>query len=75
MTTVFQRCYQQALDHQGGEQALNDKLQKAKSPAQLKKIPDDRYLAAFSGPALCGAWCRQNGTVSKKFLMDSCPSG
>lgn len=48
MTTVFQRCYQQALDHQGGEQALNDKLQKANSPAQLKKIPDDRYLAEMA---------------------------
>lgn len=48
MTSLFQRCYQQALDHQGSEQALKDKLQKAKTAAQLKKIPDDRYLAEMA---------------------------
>ncbi|MFT5032935.1 MAG: 3-methyladenine DNA glycosylase Tag [Bermanella sp.] len=48
MASMFQQCYQQALDHQGGEQALQIKLQKAKSAAQLKKIPDDRYLAEMA---------------------------
>ncbi len=48
MASMFQQCYQQALDLQGGEQALQEKLQKAKTPAQLKKIPDDRYLAEMA---------------------------
>lgn len=48
MTTLFKRCQQRALDHQGGVKALQEQLPKANTAAQLRKIGDDRYLAEMA---------------------------
>lgn len=37
-----------ALKRKGSEAALKERLMKPKSPAALKKIPDDRWLAAMT---------------------------
>ncbi|WP_372782317.1 DNA-3-methyladenine glycosylase I [Litorivivens sp.] len=48
MPTLFQSCYQRALDHQGGEDALQAQLPKAKTARQLANVGDDRYLAEMA---------------------------
>ncbi|BFM48835.1 DNA-3-methyladenine glycosylase I [Marinomonas sp. THO17] len=44
----FDDIYQRAAQRHGGEQALEQKLSNPLSSAQLSKLSDDRWLAAFS---------------------------
>ncbi|MDO8290889.1 MAG: DNA-3-methyladenine glycosylase I [Parvibaculum sp.] len=44
----FKTIRARAVKRQGGEAALTVQLQKPKSAAALKKIPDDRWLAAMT---------------------------
>ncbi|WP_088331285.1 DNA-3-methyladenine glycosylase I [Lacimicrobium sp. SS2-24] len=44
----FNALYQRACERKGGERALEALLGSPKSPQQLRKLGDDRYLAEFS---------------------------
>jgi len=50
MATVptFQSIFDRAAERKGGPDALENLLTKPKSPATLRKIPADRWLAMFS---------------------------
>jgi len=48
MQESFERIYQRAVDCKGGEAALENLLPQPKSPLQLQKITDDRYLAEMT---------------------------
>ena len=48
MPSLFNQCYQRALDHHGGEHALLSQLPKAKTARQLAKVSDDRFLAEMA---------------------------
>ncbi len=48
MPSLFHQYYQRALDHQGGEQALQSQLPQAKTARQLAKVGDDRFLAEMA---------------------------
>ena len=44
----FDVIFERAADRHGGEDAVRERLYKVKSPAQLKKISDDRWLAEIA---------------------------
>jgi 3-methyladenine DNA glycosylase Tag len=48
MVATFDELYDSAAKLKGGRKALEALLPKLKSPAQLKKIPDDRWLSAMT---------------------------
>ena len=48
MTSIYQTLLQNAAMHHGGEKAALAQLPKNKTASQLKKTPDDRYLAEMA---------------------------
>ena len=44
----FETIYQRAAKRKGGADALEALLPKPKTPAQLERVPDDRYLAEMT---------------------------
>lgn len=54
--TRFETLYERALERKGGKKALNKLLPATKTPAQLAKIPDDRYLAEICRRIFCAGF-------------------
>ena len=45
---AFDEIFEVSAKRQGGAKALNDRLEKPKSPAELAAIPDDRWLSQMT---------------------------
>lgn len=56
MTVSFKPILERAVARKGGEQALRRLLPKVSRPAQLRRIPDDRWLAEITRRVFCAGF-------------------